>query len=85
MDTRHTTPPTTTDRSAIYAADPLRAPRWLRPGDAAAIAGVSRRTIDRWIRAGILRHSRPAGAYRVVVDRDALLAILDAGAEGPTR
>jgi excisionase family DNA binding protein len=49
----------------------MNAVRMLAIKDAAALAGVTRRTIYNWIRAGKLQHRRTAGG-RIRIDADSL-------------
>lgn len=56
-------------------------PEWIRVDDAARLACVTTRTIRRWDHAGLIRTSRPAGG-RVLVNRDSLRALIEAGASG---
>jgi hypothetical protein len=59
-----------------WRSDPSRAPRWLRPDEAAAIIGCSRRTVDRMRARRQIRTSSPSGGS-VYVCRDSLLALLE--------
>lgn len=60
------------------AVNPSAAPAWLRVNLAAEIAGVTERSIRRWISVGYIRASKPAGG-RVLIQRDSLLAFLEQG------
>lgn len=42
----------------------VRAGEWLRPGDAAVLLGVDRRTVDRMLRAGVMRYRVKPGTGR---------------------
>ncbi|MCB9595898.1 MAG: helix-turn-helix domain-containing protein [Sandaracinaceae bacterium] len=61
------------------ALDIDNAPRWLTRLEAAAIAGVSVRTLRRWISYGYIRASKPAGG-RVLVDRGVLRELIEGAA-----
>lgn len=51
---------------------------WLTRADAALLADVSERTIDRWLRSGALtKHKRP-GWRTVLIDPNELAARMDA-------
>lgn len=68
-----------TELHAAWSRDPRAAPKWITTEAAAAIAGVTRRTITRWMDEGILRAAR--GQRRAVrVDRDSLIELLEAAA-----
>lgn len=62
-----------------WRSDPSRAPRWLRPDEAAALLGRSRRTVDRMCRRRQLRASNPTRAI-VYIDRDSLIELLERNA-----
>lgn len=64
-----------------YRIDPRRAPAWLRPPLAAAIFGLSERTLRRWGSMRLIRMAKPAcGA--VLIDRDSVIAYLERSAQG---
>ncbi len=52
-------------RQTPAAASPAADGPWLRPVDAARLASVSRRTLDRWLSTGLVRASRVGGVVRV--------------------
>lgn len=55
--------------------------RWNPPTETARLVGVSRRTIDRWIKSGLIRATKPGGGpsdgAKVFVDRDSVIALLE--------
>lgn len=44
--------------------EPVTADRWMTPGEAAGILGVTPRTVVRWAEAGVLDHMRTVGGHR---------------------
>jgi predicted site-specific integrase-resolvase len=58
------------------------APEWVRLAIAARLAGVSKRTVSRWARRGLVRVSRPAGGA-VLVNTHSLRSLIEAGEQLP--